>query len=142
MLTLLAAVEPLRFLADVPREFAAELAEGLPPGVARIIDLDAPEWADPQGLVLQAEALLNPRFGAPELPFTTDPAARHALAEATARRAEDGASSRLTVHLAVWSILMHPQGFDPEDADQLPRDVGEVLDLHTLRGGGLGRRGA
>ncbi|MFG3118823.1 hypothetical protein ACGF4C_31180 [Streptomyces sp. NPDC048197] len=85
----LAAVESVRLLADVPREFAVELAEGLPPGVAQIIDLDAPEWADHEGLVRQAEALLDPRFGAPELPFTTEPDARRALAE------DDG----LPVHL-------------------------------------------
>ncbi|MER6842691.1 hypothetical protein [Streptomyces platensis] len=53
----------LRLLADVPREFAVELAGGLPPGVARITDLDAPEWADPEGLALQAETLLDPQFG-------------------------------------------------------------------------------
>ncbi|MFJ9417528.1 ATP-binding protein [Streptomyces sp. NPDC101227] len=129
----LAAVESIRLLADVPREFAAELAEGLPPGVARIIDLDAPEWADPEGLVLQAEALLNPQFGAPELPFTTEPDARRALAEAIARRAGGGAGSRLTVHLVVQSILMHPEGFDPADESQLPGSVGEVLDLHAQR---------
>ncbi|MGG7575076.1 ATP-binding protein [Streptomyces sirii] len=129
----LAAVESIRLLAEVPREFAVELAEGLPPGVAQIIDLDAPEWADPEGLVLQAEALLNPQFGAPELPFTTEPDARRALAEAIARHAGDGAGSRLTVHLAVRSILMHPEGFDPADVSQLPGSVGEVLDLHAQR---------
>ncbi|MFI5523358.1 ATP-binding protein [Streptomyces platensis] len=129
----LAAVESLRLLADVPREFAVELAEGLPPGVARIIDLDAPEWADPEGLVRQAEALLHPQFGAPELPFTAEPDARRALAGMIARRAGDGAGSRLTVHLAVQSILMHPEGFDPADASQLPESVGEVIDLHAQR---------
>ncbi|MFI2240954.1 ATP-binding protein [Streptomyces chrestomyceticus] len=129
----LAAVESVRLLADVPREFAAELAEGLPPGVARIIDLDAPEWADPEGLVLQAETLLNPQFGAPELPFTREPDARRSLAEAIARSVGDGAGSRLTVQLAVQSILMHPEGFDPADASQLPASVGDVLDLHAQR---------
>ncbi|MFF9479260.1 ATP-binding protein [Streptomyces sp. NPDC014733] len=129
----LAAVESVRLLADVPREFAAELAEGLPPGVARIIDLDAPEWADPHGLVRQAEALLNPRFGAPELPFTTAPDARRTLAEAIAGQAGDGAGSRLTVQLAVESILMRPEGFDPEDTGHLPGNVGEALDLHARR---------
>lgn len=129
----LAAVDSIRLLAEVPREFAAELAESLPPGEVRIIDLDAPEWGDPEGLVLQAEALLNPQFGAPELPFTTDPAARRTLAEAIARQTGDGAGSRLTVHLAVQSILTHPEGFDPADASQLPGSVGEVLDLHAQR---------
>ncbi|MFJ9180091.1 ATP-binding protein [Streptomyces sp. NPDC102360] len=129
----LAAVETVRLLAEVPREFAAELAEGLPSGAARIIDLDAPEWADPEGLVRQAEALLSPQFGAPELPFTTDPDARRTLAEAIARHAGDGAGSRLTAHLAVQSILTHPEGFDPADAGQLPGSAGEVLDLHAQR---------
>lgn len=129
----LAAVDSIRLLAEVPREFAAELADSVPPGEARIIDLDAPEWADPEGLVLQADALLNPQFGAPELPFTTDATARRALAEAIARQAGDGAGSRLTVHLAVQSILTHPEGFDPADPGQLPGSVGEVLDLHAQR---------
>ncbi len=131
----LAAIESVRLVVDVPREFAAELAEGLAPGAARIIDLDAPEWADPQGLVFQAETLLDPQCGAPELPFTTDPDARRALAEAMARRAGDGAGSRLTVRLAVRSILTHPEGFDPADEGQLPGSVGELLDLHARRVG-------
>ncbi|GCD46680.1 ATP-binding protein [Streptomyces paromomycinus] len=129
----LAALDSVRLLADVPRELAAGLAESLPPGVAQIIDLDAPEWADPEGLVLQAETLLDPHFGAPELPFTTEPDARRALAEAIARRAGVGAGSRLTVQLAVQSILMHPEGFDPADTDQLPGSVDEALDLHARR---------
>ncbi|MEU3709943.1 ATP-binding protein [Streptomyces catenulae] len=133
VLTPLAAVESVRLLADVPREFAAELAGSLPPGVARIIDLDAPEWADPHGLMRQAEALLSPRFGAPELPFTSDPDARRALAAAMARRAGDGAGSRLTVQLAVQSVLLHPEGFDPADPEQLPGSVGDALDLHARR---------
>ncbi|MGP3775856.1 ATP-binding protein [Streptomyces sp. SDT5-1] len=129
----LAAVESLRLLVDVPREFAAEIADSLPTGTARIIDLDAPEWADPEGLVLQADALLDPRFGAPELPFTSDPAARRSLAESIARRAGDGAGSRLTAHLAVQSILTHPDGFDPGADDQLPGSIAEAVDLHAQR---------
>jgi hypothetical protein len=129
----LAATETVRLLADVPRALAAELAAGLPPGTVQVIDLDEPEFADPEGLALQAEALLDPRFGAPELPFTSDPAARHALAGAIARRAGTG---RLTVQLVVNGILMHPQGFDPSDANlgnQLPSGIGEALDLHARR---------
>lgn len=126
----LAATGTVRLLADLPRELAAELAAGLPPGTAQIIDLDEPEWADPEGLVLQADALLDPRFGAPELPFTSDPAARRALAEAIARRAGAG---RLTVELAVNGILMHPQDFDPSDEKLLPGGIGEALDLHARR---------
>ncbi|MFI0260916.1 ATP-binding protein [Streptomyces sp. NPDC017056] len=129
----LAAVDSIRLLADVPRKLAVELAEGLPPGVAQVIDLDAPEWADPEGLVLQAETLLNPQFGAPELPFTIESDARRALAEVIARRAGDGAGSRLTVRLAVQSVLMHPEGFDPADASHLPGSVGEAIDLHAHR---------
>jgi hypothetical protein len=126
----LAATETVRLLADVPRALAAELAAALPPGTVQVIDLDEPEWADPEGLALQADALLDPRFGAPELPFTSDPAARRALAEAIARRAGGG---RLTVQLAVNGILMHPEGFDPSDDKALPSGVGEALDLHARR---------
>ncbi|MGA5270810.1 ATP-binding protein [Streptomyces lydicamycinicus] len=126
----LAATETVQLLADVPRELAAELAEALPSGQAQIIDLDAPEWADPKGLVLHAETALDPGAGAPELPFTTDPAVRRPLAEALARRAD---GSRLTVQLAVQSLLMQPEGFDPADESLLPATVGEALDLHARR---------
>ncbi|MEU9116596.1 ATP-binding protein [Streptomyces sp. NPDC048483] len=126
----LAATETVQLLADVPRELAAELAGSLQPGQAQIIDLDEPEWADPEGLLLHATTALDPDFGAPELPYTTDPAARRALAEAMARRA---GTSPLTVQLAVQSLLMQPEGFDPADESQLPADVGEALDLHARR---------
>ncbi|WP_241745870.1 ATP-binding protein [Streptomyces lydicus] len=126
----LAAAETVQLLADVPRELAAELAEALPPGQVQIIDLDAPEWADPEGLVLHALTALDPDAGAPELPFTTDPAVRRTLAEALARRAD---GSRLTVQLAVQSLLMQPEGFDPADGTLLPAGVGEALDLHARR---------
>lgn len=131
----LAATETVRLLVDVPRPLAAELAAGLPAGTVLVIDLDEPQWADPEGLVLQAEALLNPQFGAPELPFTEDPGIRHALAEAIARRAQaSGAeASRLTVQLAVNGLLMQPEGFDPADEGWLPRGVGGALDLHARR---------
>ncbi|WP_329532098.1 ATP-binding protein [Streptomyces sp. NBC_01450] len=126
----LAATETVRLLAEVPRPLAAELAAGLPPGTAQIIDLDAPEWADPEGLVRHAQAALNPEFGAPELPFTVDPAARLALGAAIGRRA---GTSPLVVQLAVHCILMAPEGFDPADESQLPTSVGEALDLHARR---------
>ncbi|ANZ15938.1 hypothetical protein SNOUR_13155 [Streptomyces noursei ATCC 11455] len=126
----LAATPTVHLLADVPRELAAELAGALPRGQVQVIDLDAPEWADPEGLVLHAETALTPEAGAPDLPFTTDPDARRALAEALARRAD---GSRLTVHLAVRSLFAHPEGFDPADEAQLPRTVGDVLDLHARR---------
>lgn len=126
----LAATGTVRLLAEVPRELADELVAGLPDGTAQIIDLDASPWADPEGLVRHAAALLDPRFGAPELPFTTDPAARQALAEAVAERA---GGCRLTVELAVRCVLMRPEGFDPSDASMLPCNVGEALDLHARR---------
>ncbi|MFI1433735.1 ATP-binding protein [Streptomyces lydicus] len=130
VLTPLAATETVQLLADVPRELATELAGALPASQVQVIDLDAPEWADPKGLVLHAETALDAGSGSPELPYTTDPAARRALAEALAARA---AGSRLTVQLAVQSLLMQPEGFDPADASQLPTSVGEALDLHARR---------
>ncbi|MER7990747.1 ATP-binding protein [Streptomyces noursei] len=126
----LAATPTVHLLADVPRELAAELVGSLPSGQVQVIDLDEPEWADPEGLVLHAETALAPETGAPDLPFTTDPAARRELAEALARRAD---GSRLTVQLAVQSLFAHSEGFDPEDAAQLPASVGDVLDLHARR---------
>ncbi|MER6053443.1 ATP-binding protein [Streptomyces sp. NPDC001793] len=126
----LATTPTVHLLTDVPRELAAELAEALPRGQAQVIDLDAPEWADPEGLVRHAETALTPDAGAPALPFTTDPAARRSLAEALAERAN---GSRLTVHLTVRSLLARPEGFDPTDTSRLPATVGEVLDQHARR---------
>ncbi|MFJ3866842.1 ATP-binding protein [Streptomyces nigra] len=125
----LAATETVRLMAEVPRPLAAELAEGLPPATAQIIDLDAPEWADPDVLVRFAQAALNPEFGAPELPFTVDPAVRLALGAAIGRRA----GSPLVVQLAVNCVLMAPEGFDPADERFLPTSVGAALDLHARR---------
>ncbi|WP_405589922.1 ATP-binding protein [Streptomyces sp. NBC_01092] len=130
VLSPLAATETVRLLAEVPRPLAAELALGLPAGSVQIIDLDEPEWADPEGLVRHAQAALNPEFGAPELPFTVDPAARLALGAAIGRRA---GTSPLVVQLAVNCILMAPEGFDPADERFLPTSVGEALDLHARR---------
>ncbi|MBT2511948.1 ATP-binding protein [Streptomyces sp. ISL-98] len=126
----LAATETVRLLTDVPRELAAELAEGLPAGAAQIIDLDDPQWADPEGLVLHADAALNPQSGVPELPFTVDPGQRRRLAEAIGRRA---GTNHLVVQLAVHSILTAPNGFDPTDDQYLPASVGQALDLHSRR---------
>ncbi|MFK0296669.1 ATP-binding protein [Streptomyces sp. NPDC090442] len=135
VLTPLAATPTIHLLTDAPRELAAELAGALPPGQVQVIDLDEPEWADPEGLVLHAETALTPEAGAPDLPFTTDPAARRALAEALAQRAN---GSRLTLHLATRSLFTHSEGFDPADEAQLPGSVGEVLDLHARRLGSDG----
>ncbi|MEV0374040.1 ATP-binding protein [Streptomyces sp. NPDC050636] len=126
----LAATETVHLLADVPRELATELAGSLPRGQVQIIDLDEPEWADPEGLALHAETALYAATESPERPYTTDPDARRTLAEAIARRAD---GNRLTVQLAVQSLLMQPEGFDPSDESQLPATVGEALDLHARR---------
>ncbi|MFE6625035.1 ATP-binding protein [Streptomyces sp. NPDC057740] len=126
----LAATETVRLLAEVPRPLVAELAGGLPSDTVQIIDLDEPEWADPEGLVRHAHAALSPEFGAPELPFTVDPAARLALGAAIGRRA---GTSPLVVQLAVNCLLMAPEGFDPADEEFLPTSVGEALDLHARR---------
>ncbi|MGW5247183.1 ATP-binding protein [Streptomyces sp. NPDC004129] len=130
VLTPLAATGTVRLLAELPRPLAVELAAGLAPGTVQIIDLDEPEWADPAGLVLHAQAVLNPEFGAPELPLTVDPAARLALGAAIGRRA---GTSPLVVQLAVQAVLMAPEGFDPADEGWLPTSVGEALDLHARR---------
>ncbi|MCI3277909.1 ATP-binding protein [Streptomyces cylindrosporus] len=135
----LAATAGVRLLADVPRDFAAELAGALPPGAVQVIDLDEPRWADGPGLVRQAAALLGPgadalldprAAGAPERPFTSDPSARRALAEAIARRA---GTSPLVVQLAVQSILTGPATDTPYDEKLLPSTVGEAVDLHAHR---------
>ncbi|MCF3175389.1 ATP-binding protein [Streptomyces sioyaensis] len=124
----LAATTTVQLLADVPRGLAAELAAALPSGQVRIIDLDDPEWADPEGLVRHAEAALT--LGPPELPFCTDPSARRELAEALAERAN---GNRLTLQLAVQSLVMRPEGVDPADPSTLPGSIGEALDLHARR---------
>ncbi|UQA92756.1 ATP-binding protein [Streptomyces halobius] len=126
----LATTGTVHLLADVPRDLATDLAGSLPRGQVQIIDLDEPEWADPEGLALHAETALLAATESPDRPYTTDPDARRALAEAIARRAD---GNRLTVQLAVQSLLMQPEGFDPSDASQLPSDVGEALDLHARR---------
>ncbi|MFH0519029.1 ATP-binding protein [Streptomyces sp. M41] len=130
VLARLAATETVRLLAEVPRPLAAELAASVAPGTVQVIDLDDAEWADPEGLVRHAHAALNPQFGAPELPFTVDPAARLAVGAAVARRA---GTSPLIVQLTVNCVLMAPEGFDPADERYLPTSVGEALDLHAER---------
>ncbi|MGW0551201.1 ATP-binding protein [Streptomyces altiplanensis] len=125
-----AALGTTRLVAELPRHLAAELAEGLPSGTVQIIDLDAPQWADAEGLVRHAYAALSPQFAGPELPFTEDPQVRSALAAAIARRA---GTSPLVVQLAVQGILTTPGEFDPTDEQQLPSSVCEALDLHARR---------
>ncbi|MEV6173917.1 ATP-binding protein [Streptomyces sp. NPDC051954] len=132
----LAAIETVRLLTELPRPLADEFAAGLPVGTVQVIDLAAPQWADPQGLVLQAEALLNPRLGAPDMSFTTDPPTRRSLAEAIGRRT---GTDPLTVQLAVQSLLMSPYAFAPHDEALLPSSIGEALDLHARRLGAAPR---
>ncbi|MDI3390512.1 ATP-binding protein [Streptomyces sp. B-S-A8] len=126
----LAAIESVRLLVEAPRALVADLAEGLPSGSVQIIDLDAREWADAEALTRQAETALNPQFGAPELPFTTDAAVRRSLAEVLAERA---GTSALTVELTARSILLAPEGVDPTDHERLPTSVGAALDAHARR---------
>jgi hypothetical protein len=126
----LAALESVRLVAELPRHLATELAEGLPAGAVQIIDLDEPQWAEPEGLVRHAEAALRPAFAGADLPFTVDPEVRHALAVAIGRRA---GTSPLVVQLAVQSLLIAPEGVDPTDESRLPTSVGEALDLHAGR---------
>lgn len=128
----LAAVETVRLLTELPRRLADEFAAGLPAGTVQVIDLDAPQWADPEGLVRQAEALLNPLHGAPELPFTTDAATRRTVAEAIGRQA---VTNPLTVELAVRSVLTGRGVVAPHDEAYLPSSLGQTLDLHARRVG-------
>ncbi|MEU9122099.1 ATP-binding protein [Streptomyces sp. NPDC048506] len=126
----LAATPTVQLVADVPRALAAELAEALPSGQVQVVDLDAPEWADPEGLALHAETALGTASGTAELPYLADADARRALSRAMAERA---AGNRLTVQLAAQSLLMQPDDFDPADPALLPATVGEALDLHARR---------
>ncbi|WP_371501672.1 ATP-binding protein [Kitasatospora sp. NBC_00374] len=101
----------VRLLADVPREQARWLAERLPAESLLVMDLDEEPWADPAGLLLQAERTLNRPGYAPEL----------------ARRAR----SPLVVRLAAWSRRAVPDG----DPARFPGTVGEAIDLHAERCG-------
>ncbi|MEU6846180.1 SUKH-4 family immunity protein [Streptomyces sp. NPDC046716] len=135
LLVPLASVPSVRLLAEVPREVAAEITAALPLGTAAIVDLDAPEYADPAGLVLQAEAALDPAGGAPQLPYAADPASRRALAQALAAGAAGAvASSRLTLQLSVSGLLLAPH--PPLDTRYVPTGLDAALDLHAFRLGG------
>ncbi|MFJ1705055.1 ATP-binding protein [Kitasatospora sp. NPDC088346] len=101
----------VRLLADVPREQARWLAERLPAESLLLIDLDEEPWADPSGLLRQAELSLNRPEYAPEL----------------ARSAR----SPLVVRLAAWSRRAVPDSGPP----RFPATVGEALDLHAERCG-------
>ncbi|MEU0744706.1 ATP-binding protein [Streptomyces sp. NPDC006134] len=130
VLTPLAALDSVRLVAELPRHLVTELAADLPPGTVQIIDLDEPQWADPEGLVRHAQAALSPQFAGWKLPFAEDPEDRRALSAAIGRRA---GTSPLVVQLAVQSMLTAPEGFDPAEESHLPASVGEALDLHARR---------
>ncbi|MER5947709.1 ATP-binding protein [Streptomyces sp. NPDC001904] len=134
LLVALGALGSVRLLADVPRAAAALISSALPPGTVRVIDLDAPEYADPAGLLLQAEAALDPASGASAQPFTVDAGARRELAGALAARAAAGGAggSRLIVQLAVAGWLLAPEPA-PSPQAHAPATLTDVLDLHAHR---------
>ncbi|MFI9787661.1 ATP-binding protein [Kitasatospora sp. NPDC051984] len=100
----------VRLLADLPRTEAARLAEDVPDGQVRILDLDQDPWRDPDALLRQAELAVP------------DPVVARQLAAV--------ADSPLVVRLAGWSVQAHPTGPLP-----LPRSAGDALDLHAERCG-------
>ncbi|MFJ4716048.1 hypothetical protein [Streptomyces sp. NPDC088785] len=129
----LAALDSVRLLAEVPPGIAELIASALPAGTVQVVDLDAPEYADPEGLARQTAAVLDPVFGAPELPFTADPRARQTLASALAARALAGpGGSRLTVQLAAAGWLSAPDPA-PDPHQHVPASPVDVLDLHARR---------
>ncbi|MGP3774657.1 SUKH-4 family immunity protein [Streptomyces sp. SDT5-1] len=128
----LAGIPSVRLLAEVPRAVAADIAAALPAGTAQVIDLDAPEHADPQGLLLQVQTALDPNFGAPRLPFTEDPQMRLWLAQGITARAGAGrGGSRLTAELAVNAHLLAPEA--PPNPAHFPSDPTEAVDMHAHR---------
>ncbi|MER5438926.1 SUKH-4 family immunity protein [Streptomyces sp. NPDC002790] len=138
----LAGLPSVRLLAEVPHAVAAEMASALPAGTAQVIDLDAPEHADLQGLTLQTQIALDPNFGAPRLPFTEDPQLRARLAHDLATRIATGAGagtgtgmgtggSRLTAQLAVNAHLLAPEA--PPNPALFPAHPIETVDMHARR---------
>ncbi|MFJ9178777.1 SUKH-4 family immunity protein [Streptomyces sp. NPDC102360] len=128
----LAGLPSVRLLAEVPRAVAAEIAAALPAGAAQVIDLDAPEHADLQGLTLQTQLALDPNFGAPRLPFTEDPQMRLWLAQGIASRTATGpGGSRLTAQLAANAHLLAPE--PPPNATFFPADPAEAVAMHAQR---------
>lgn len=131
----LAANDNVRLLLELPRELVEELTWELPADAALVIDVDDPQWWDADGLAGQVEAALDPRLGAPELPFTTDTTARTALAAAIARRAGNNV---LVMDLVVRGIFALPQDFTPTAPgidEQLPETVSAALTWHAERVG-------
>ncbi|WP_306323315.1 MULTISPECIES: SUKH-4 family immunity protein [unclassified Streptomyces] len=132
LLVPLAGLASVRLLAEVPRAQAAEIAAALPAGTAQVLDLDAPEHADLHGLTLHMQAVLDPAFGAPRLPFTEDPQMRAWLAQGLAARIGTGAGgSRLTAQLAVSAHLLAPN--PPPNASLFPSGPVEAVDMHAQR---------
>ncbi|MFM9373746.1 ATP-binding protein [Streptomyces sp. Da 82-17] len=123
----LAAIETVRLLVDVPKTLASELVEGLPPGTVQVIDLNEPEWADPQSIAGHARTAL----GAGDEADGTDQA-RAALAQAIARKA---GTNHLVVELVARSLSTTPAEADSLDGSDLPATIGEFIDWHARRVG-------
>ncbi|MFM9372171.1 ATP-binding protein [Streptomyces sp. Da 82-17] len=131
----LAATDNVRLLLDLPRELVGELTRDLPADDILVIDVDDPQWWNADGLAGQVETALDPQLGAPELPFTTDPAERTALAAAITRRAGNNV---LVMDLVVRGLFAAPDDFacaTPDDEQRLPVTVGAALMWHAERTG-------
>ncbi|MDT0381011.1 ATP-binding protein [Streptomyces sp. DSM 42041] len=128
----LARTENVRLLLDLPRDFVHPLTRDLADDAVLVLDLDHPQWWETEGLAAQVEAALDPRSGAPELPFSRDSTARAAVAQAIAGRAGNNV---LVMDLVVRSLFAAPEGFDAADHGALPRTVDEALTWHAERVG-------
>lgn len=122
-----------RLLLDLPRGLVGELTHDLPDHDFLVVDVDDPQWWDADGLARQVETALDPRYGAPELPFTTDATARGRLSTAITRAAGNNV---LVMDLIVRGIFAAPEDFDAAGEERLPSTVDGVLGWHAERVGG------